>query len=65
MFQGMGRWRERYESTAAQVAAEIIRILEDPNSEQITLVGDDAKELQGSTEDEMIAFLGVDWPRRS
>ena len=65
LFQGMGRWREHYESTADQVAAEIIRILEDPNSEQITLVGDDAKELQGSTEDEMIAFLGVDWPRRS
>lgn len=64
LFEGMGRWRARYECTADEVAAEIIRIIEDPTAEQVTLVGDDAKRLHGSTEDDVLAFLGVEWPRR-
>lgn len=65
LFAGMGRWRARYESTADEVAAEIVRIVEDPAAEQVTLVGDDAKELSGADEDGILAFLEAEWPRRS
>jgi NAD(P)-dependent dehydrogenase (short-subunit alcohol dehydrogenase family) len=65
LFQGMGRWRDQYEITADQVATEIIRIIEDPDAERVTLVGDDAKRLHGSGEDDILEFLGAEWPRRS
>lgn len=64
LFAGMGRWRAEYEVSAAEVAAEIVRIIEDPGAEQVTLVGDDAKRLHGSDEDAILAFLGAEWPRR-
>lgn len=63
LFQGMGAWRARFESTADDVAAEIIRIIEDPGAEPVALVGDDAKTLHGSGEDDILAFLGAEWPR--
>lgn len=61
---GMGRWRAQFEITAAEVAAEIVRIIEDSTAEQVTLVGDDAKRLLGSSEDDVLAFLEAEWPRR-
>ena len=61
---GMGRWRAEYEVTADAVAAEIVRIIEDRDADHVTLVGDDAKRLQGSDEDGMLTFLGAEWPRR-
>lgn len=64
LVQGMGAWRARFESTADEVAAEIIRLIEDPAAEPVALVGDDAKELHGSSEEDIIAFLGAEWPRR-
>jgi NAD(P)-dependent dehydrogenase (short-subunit alcohol dehydrogenase family) len=64
LFHGMGAWRARFESSAAGVAAEIVRIIEDPSAEQVALVGEDAKELHGSTEDDILAYLGAEWPRR-
>jgi NAD(P)-dependent dehydrogenase (short-subunit alcohol dehydrogenase family) len=64
LFAGMGAWRARFESTADEVAEEIIRLVEDPAAEQVVLVGDDAKQLHGSSEDDIIAFLGAEWPRR-
>ncbi len=64
LIAGMGRWRAGYEVTADEVAAEIVRIIEDPDAEQVTLVGDDAKRLHGSDEDAILDFLGAEWPRR-
>ncbi len=65
LIAGMGRWRAEYEVSAADVAIEIVRIIEDPAAERVALVGDDAKRLHGSDEDEILAFLGAEWPRRS
>ena len=62
--EGMGRWRASYESTAAQVADQIVRFVLDRDTPSVRLVGDDAERLAGSGEDEILAFLGVEWPDR-
>lgn len=74
LFGGMvgafGRWRERYSSTAEDVAAAVVAAIDDPATPLRAPVGDDARELMeiiaGAPEADarrttVRDFLGVDW----
>ncbi len=70
MLGAFGRWRERYSSTADDVAAAVSAAIDDPDTPLRAPVGDDARELMAivaaSPEREarratLHDFLGVDW----
>ena len=61
----MGRWRAGYETPAARVADVIADLAEDPDPPRVVAIGDDAAHLAGGDEDHVLAFLGIEWPRRS
>jgi NAD(P)-dependent dehydrogenase (short-subunit alcohol dehydrogenase family) len=62
--EGMGRWRARYDTPAGTVAQAIVALIELADPPAAVPVGDDAVVLGGSDEDEVLGFLGIDWPRR-
>lgn len=70
MLGAFGRWRERYTSTAEEVAEAVSAAIDDPETPLRAPVGDDARELMdiaaASPEREarratVHDFLGVDW----
>lgn len=65
-FRGaMGRWRAQYETPAARVADAIADLIEDPDPPRVVPIGDDVAHLAGGDEDHVLAFLGIEWPRRA
>lgn len=60
----MRRWRVGYEIPAERVAGAIADLVEDPDPPSVVLIGDDATQLAGGDEDHVLAFLGIEWPRR-
>jgi NAD(P)-dependent dehydrogenase (short-subunit alcohol dehydrogenase family) len=61
---GMGAWRARYDIGADVVAAEIVRLIDDPAPPSAVAVGDDSRLLATLDEDGLLDFLGIEWPRR-
>lgn len=70
--RGMAAWRERSPTPAAAVAAAIVRAAGDPQGPFRVTVGEDAialAEARAGADDErwqeeIVRFLGLDWPRR-
>jgi NAD(P)-dependent dehydrogenase (short-subunit alcohol dehydrogenase family) len=61
---GMGTWRERYDVPAEHVADAIVALVEQADPPAAVPVGEDAAVLAGSGEDQVLDFLGIEWPRR-
>jgi NAD(P)-dependent dehydrogenase (short-subunit alcohol dehydrogenase family) len=70
---GFGEWRRRFPTPAGTVAEAVVAAALDPATPFRVLVGDDARHLadlrrdavdDGAWQDELMAFLGLDWPRR-
>jgi NAD(P)-dependent dehydrogenase (short-subunit alcohol dehydrogenase family) len=61
----MGRWRAQYETPVERVAGAVADLIENPDPPRAVLIGEDAARLAGGDEDHVLAFLGIEWPRRS
>lgn len=61
----MGRWRAQYETPVERVAGAVADLLENPDPPRAVPIGEDAARLAGGDEDQVLAFLGIEWPRRS
>lgn len=62
--EAMGRWRAGFETPAEDVAATVADLLADPEPPAVVSIGEDAALLAGGDEDHVLAFLGIEWPRR-